>query len=210
MTEEARKKVQSLGTLRYIVALNIEHHLHISAWAKAFPEAKVVGMEGLPEKREQNPETSGIPFGTVFTTENKSSTTISAEFDEEFDYEYIDASMNKEIVFLHKPSATLIEGDIVFNLPATEQYSRTKEGATSGLVNKLIGHFFQATGNLGWQRRILYYGAAKDTRARFGESLKRIGSWQFERIIPCHGDVIETGGRHVFDGIAKLYLDEQN
>ncbi|KAH8880290.1 hypothetical protein GQ53DRAFT_755268 [Thozetella sp. PMI_491] len=209
LTPEVRAKLQSLGTVRYIVALNIQHHLHISAWAREFPDAHVVGMEGLPEKREQKPETAGVHFGTVFSAENKSSLRISDEFDAEFSYEYLEASMNKEIVFLHKPTRTLIEGDVIFNLPCKEQYSRTDEGS-SGLLNKLLVHMFQTSGSLDWQRRILWYGASKATRASVGESLKTIERWEFDRIIPCHGDTIETGGKAVFEGIAKMYLDSQN
>lgn len=32
--------------------------------------------------------------------------------------------MNDELVAIHHPSGTLLEADMVFNLPPTEQYSR--------------------------------------------------------------------------------------
>lgn len=34
------------------------------------------------------------------------------------------------------------------------------------------------------------------------ESARVIGKWDFERIVMAHGDVIETGGKAVFD---RLY-----
>ena len=42
---------------------------------------------------------------------------------------------NHELVAIHHPSKTLLEADMLFNLPASEQYSRTKEPL-----------FFRATG----------------------------------------------------------------
>lgn len=36
---------------QYIVAADQVHHLYVSDYAKAYPEAKVIGVEGLPEKR---------------------------------------------------------------------------------------------------------------------------------------------------------------
>ena len=35
---------------------------------------------------------------------------------------------------------------------------------------------------------------AVSDRAELGRSLERIRQWDFERIIPGHGDVIERGG----------------
>lgn len=48
-----------------------------------------------------------------------------------------------------------------------------------------------------WQKRFLWYVAVKD-RVAFGNSAKRIMTWGFDRVVPCHGDVIETGGKDVF------------
>lgn len=35
--------------------------------------------------------------------------------------------MNKEIAVLHMPSKTLVEADLYFNLPPTEQYSKSSQ-----------------------------------------------------------------------------------
>jgi glyoxylase-like metal-dependent hydrolase (beta-lactamase superfamily II) len=48
-----------------------------------------------------------------------------------------------------------------------------------------------------WQRfgpsRIIRALSISD-RASFRRSLERIGKWDFERIVPGHGDVLEHGG----------------
>lgn len=32
---------------------------------------------------------------------------------------------------------------------------------------------------------------------------KKVSAWDFDRVIPCHGDVIETGGKH---GSSPLFV----
>jgi hypothetical protein len=39
--------------LRYIVAADAVHHLYVSDFAKAYPTAKVIGVEGLEAKRPE-------------------------------------------------------------------------------------------------------------------------------------------------------------
>jgi hypothetical protein len=196
-TNEVQTKVKSMGPVKYIVAPDIEHHIYVSTWAKEYPDASVIGPEGLPEKREKDEATKGVKFAHVFTPKNKLEMQITPEFDSEFSYEYVHSHENKELVFLHKPSRTLIEADLLFNLPATEQYSKSGESATSGLLTRLFGALQNTKGDFLWQRRFLYYALAGKDRKGFAESARRIQAWDYDRIIPCHGDVIETGGKGI-------------
>lgn len=41
-----------LSCLRYVVAGDFVHHLFVGEYAKAYPDAKVIGVEGLGEKRK--------------------------------------------------------------------------------------------------------------------------------------------------------------
>ncbi|TVY87196.1 hypothetical protein LAWI1_G008556, partial [Lachnellula willkommii] len=136
LTPTVKSKLESLGNkVSYIAAPDLEHHIFLSAWASAFPSAHIIAPDGLAEKRAKLSQTdkdvTNVPITTVFTAANKRSIRISEEFDAEFEYEFVDAHPNKELVFVHKPSRTLIEADLLFNLPATEQYSRTGEDAGS-------------------------------------------------------------------------------
>lgn len=118
------------GEVGYIVAPDIEHHIFVSEWARQYPSAKLVGPEGLAEKRAKqrgDPKIGPETFDVVFSKENKRALRIGADFDADFDYEYVDGHANLELVFLYKPDRVLIEADLMFNLPATEQYSRAPE-----------------------------------------------------------------------------------
>lgn len=134
---------------------------------------------------------------------------ISPEFDDEFDYEYVHSHQNKELVLFHKPTRTMIEADLVFNLPATEQFSKSGQSANSGVLTKLFGAVTNTRGDMVWQRRLLYYGPGGSDRKGFADSARKMKAWgEFERIIPCHGDVIERGGSRILDKLTVWYREK--
>ncbi len=115
LTPEVRSTVKSMGDkVAYIAALDYEHHIFITQWAVAFPNAKLLGVEGLAEKREKDKSTAGS-FQFVWTQKNKASIKVDPEFDTDFDYEYVGSHANKELVFLYKPERTLIEAEYVIH-----------------------------------------------------------------------------------------------
>ena len=208
LTDGVQSKIQSMGgNVKYISAMDIEHHIFITPWAKAYPQAEVIGVEGLPEKREKDAATKGIRFSHVFTQSNKKDMRISEEFDDEFEYEYIHAHANKELVYYHKPTKTMIQADFIFNLPAHEQYSKSGELATSGILTKLFASVMHTQKDAIWQRRFLWYALGAKDRAAFSESVNRMKRWDLQRIIPSHGDVIEPGAQGVFDKITLWYRE---
>lgn len=211
LTAEAKAKVAEMGgNVGYIVALDYEHHIFISEWAKEYPNAKLIGPEGLPEKRaKQNDDKIGKEeFAVVFTKAHKRSIRVSDEFDADFEYEYVDGHANLEIVFNYKPEKVLIQADLLFNLPANEQYSKVPEAQRSsskGLLGKIADHVQTTHGEATWNKRFLWYLVAKN-RDSFTDSAKVIDTWDFTTIIPCHGDVMEGDGKEVFRKVFEWHL----
>ncbi|TVY34288.1 hypothetical protein LSUB1_G007195 [Lachnellula subtilissima] len=158
--------------------------------------------KGWPRKRakinETDKEVTIVPINTTFTAKNKAAIKVDAEFDAEFEYEFVDAHPNKELVFCHKPSRTLIEADLLFTLPATEQYSRTGENAATGLATKCFAGIQNTRGEALGQKRMLWYVFSKADRPGFNDSMRRIDAWRFENLVPCHGDSIVGDGKRVF------------
>ena len=207
LTTEVRSTVENLGNdVQYLAAPDIEHHIYLSQWHNAFPAARILGVEGLPEKREKDPATKGTPFAAVFTEKNKAELRVDDAFHKDFDVEYVGAHANRELTFLHKPDRTLIQADLIFNLPAREQYSRSTENPTQGVWTRLFIAVFNAQGHAMAQRRFLWYVASKPDRRSFAESVKRIDGWDFDRIIPCHGDVVESGAKGLFRKVMAWHL----
>ncbi|KFH46172.1 hypothetical protein ACRE_029610 [Hapsidospora chrysogenum ATCC 11550] len=215
LTDDARAKVDEMGgNVAYIVALDIEHHIFISEWAKAFPSAKLVGPEGLPQKRAKqhaegnDPKIGDEKFAVVFTKAGKRDIRIGEDFDADFDYEYVDGHGNRELVFLYRPDRTLIEADLMFNLPAREQYSRVPEAERP--ASNLTGRTFEGLNNPHggenkWMKRFNWYVVAKD-RASFNDSVQLIDGWDFDTLIPCHGDVLEGNAKEVFHKTFEWHL----
>jgi len=215
LTADVKAKLESMGNnVKYIAAPDLEHHIFISDWYKAYPTAHVIGPEGLPEKRaklssDKDPAYAGsqVPFSTVFSAKTKSSTRVSDEFDKDFDYEFVDAHPNKEVVFYYKPDKVLIEADYMFNLPATEQYSKTGEPANKGFLTKLFGALQTTAGTAIWQKRMLWYAMSSSDRPGFNASTRRIDSWDFQTIVPCHGETIETDAKGIFRKVFEWHLE---
>jgi hypothetical protein len=86
-----------------------------------------------------------------------------------------------EIEFLHRPSRTLILADLAMNLG--ESPSR----ATRALIR--LG------GMRGRLRATPVFRLTTRDRAAAGRDLQRILAWDFDRVIPGHGAVWESGGK---------------
>ncbi|KAL2161322.1 hypothetical protein VTH06DRAFT_8543 [Thermothelomyces fergusii] len=213
LTAAARAKVASLGgDVRYLVATDIEHHLFLSEWAAAYPGARLVGPEGLPEKRRtaDDPKVGKEPFATVVTRENgRDARAVGADFAADFDMEYVHAHPNRELVFLYRPDRVLIEADLMFNLPAVEQYSRVpeRERPPAGWLVRLFNRFQTTAGDALGMKRFLWYAVSSGDRAAFNESVARIASWDFDSIVPCHGETVVGGGKALFEKVFAWHLE---
>ncbi|KAK1971964.1 hypothetical protein LY78DRAFT_566793 [Colletotrichum sublineola] len=215
LTDAVRAKIaEKGGDLAYIVAPDIEHHIFLSEYKAAFPAAKLVGPDGLPQKRAKQ---AGDPkinpadeFAVVFKSgADKRATAVGPDFDADFECEYVDAHPNKEIAFFYKPDRILIQADLLFNLPPTEQYSRAPEAerdTSSGLANRLFGGLQTTQGDLKWVRRFHWYVMSSKDRPAFNESIQRIDAWDFDTIVPCHGDVIQGDGKQRFRNVFEWHL----
>lgn len=212
LTPSVKDKLASMGNnVKYLIAPDIEHHIALTPWHKEYPQAEVIAPHGLKEKREKNPETKGLEYKHILKPGQGDNSTqhhhISDEFNNEFNVEYVHGHVNREIVFLHKSSKTLIEADLLFNLPALEQYSRTDVDLRKGILNRLLNGTQNATGHNIWQKRFLWYGLSRPDRNAFTQSVQRINEWDFDRIIPCHGNVVETNAKGVFENVFSYFLN---
>ncbi|KAK4565393.1 hypothetical protein LTR86_004010 [Recurvomyces mirabilis] len=194
LTDAVKSEVAAFGNgqIKYITALDKEHHIFLEPWHKAFPDAVVIGPEPLLESREKQGYsnfTKDVWRVFPINAEGKAAFTISEEFDREFEYE------------------TLIEADLMFNLPATEQFSRTGVSATSGVLTRIVNAINTTHGSAIWQKRLLWYALSASDRTGFNRSMGKIAGWDFDRIVPCHGDVIEKGGKGVFEKVFSWHLE---
>lgn len=172
-TKELVSDVEALGAVAYLVAPNRFHHLFVGQWKQAFPEASVYVAPGL-EKKLPDLEIAGV-------LEDEA----EPGWAETVDQILMDGfPLANEVVFFHRPSATLIATDLAFNIQAS-----------SPPLTRLI---FRLSGAYGRLSPTLLERLFVRDRSAFRDSLERILAWPFDRVVVAHGDVSECGGREEF------------
>jgi hypothetical protein len=53
LTQDTKTTIDNLGTVKWLIAPDIVHHLFLGQYKKAYPEAKVIGVDGLREKKKK-------------------------------------------------------------------------------------------------------------------------------------------------------------
>lgn len=174
---ELVREVEALGPVAYLVAPNRFHHLFVSDWQEAFPEASLYVAPGLETKRPDL-EITGV-LGEA--PEPGWADPIDQVLVHGFPFA-------NEVVFFHRPSATLLLTDLAFNI-----------GPSAPPLTRLAFRAGRAYGRLSPTliERIL----VRD-RPAFRRSLTRILEWPFERVVVTHGQVLEKGGR---EALARGY-----
>jgi hypothetical protein len=175
-----RQAVDALGPVRFLVAPNVMHHLFLGDWAAAYPSAKVLAPAGLRKKR---PDLRiDVELADVM------------DVGQSPDIELLlvrGIPMFEEFVFLHRPSRTLLLTDVAFNIHESPSW-----------VTRTYLKLCKAYGRLAptW----LLKAMVKD-KASLRAWRDRVLTWDFDRVVPCHGQVLERGGREAMrDAFAWL------
>lgn len=170
LSDEAAAALSAEGPVRFIVAPNLFHHLHLKAAAARFPDAEVLAAPGLAEKLGDLPP-HRILDGA-----------LADPWGGEIRWQPILGMPRlNEVALLHQPSRTLILTDLIFNVhEAASWVSRTMLRMT-GAWQKTT---FTRVGRL----------LVKDRDAA-QRSAGALLDWDFDRIIMSHGEVIEGDGR---------------
>ena len=166
-------EVRALGEVRHLVAPNKLHHLAVPAWKAAWPEATVHGAPGL---RERVNAIAALPGVVELGNE------APADWGEAFAQRAVTGSpLLNEVVFLHRPSGTLLVTDLAFHANHLGHNPGSWLLAAFGVSNRLTSVFAW----LGMRDR-------GELRAQLGDVL----AWDFDRAILSHGDNLEAGARH--------------
>jgi hypothetical protein len=169
-SSELVREVHALGSVAHLVAPNRFHHLFIGEWQRACPEASVFVAPGVETKRPD------LQIAGVLTDESEAG--WAGTIDQAL-LRGLPAS--NEVVFFHRPSATLIASDLAFNI-----------GASSPLLTRLA---FRLSGAYRRLSPTLLERLLVRDRMALRHSLTRILEWPFERVVVAHGEVSERGSR---------------
>jgi len=164
----ARRSIDAVGHVSYIVAPNKLHHLFLGEWAAAYPDAKLYAPPGLRDKR---PDLQFFADLEDHAEPPWQSTLRQRVVRGSFFME--------EVVFFHIASRTLILGDLV------ENHDPAKFGAIHRLgarANKMLA----PNGSTPWNYRLTFLRRADARR-----SVEEILSWAPRRVVVMHGPCVE-------------------
>ena len=161
-------EIAALGPVAYLVAPNCFHHLHVTPFLTRFPGAKVYGAPGLAQKRPD--------LTLAGTLEDGAAVPWAGLLDH---ITLPGAPKLNEVVFLHRPSRSLLVTDLLFNVTAPDNWA-------TALILRLMGTYKR----LG-PSRLLRWRLTKDRRA-LKAGVERMLAWDFARVLPGHGDVFES------------------
>jgi hypothetical protein len=169
--EELRAQLATLGDVRHVVGPNCLHDECLKEFQAEYPDAVFHAAPGLAASRPD------IRFA---------STTLSDEappaWNTVMDQHLVHGMPRlNEIVFLHRPTRTLIVTDLAFNLGPEGPWF-------TALAMRLNG----AWGHFGPSR---FCKSLMRDRAAVRKSLDAILRWDFDRVLVGHGQTIETGGK---------------
>jgi hypothetical protein len=138
LTDELVDALRELGDVAAIVAPNRFHHRFLRGAMQHFPGAKVYGVPGLPEKRKD------VAFTGVL---NGATGEIDATFEDVLAPMALRGTpVLSEVAFYHRPSATFITADMVFNVrePATfsTKVALSTMGTRGRLAQSRFFHFY--------------------------------------------------------------------
>jgi len=187
---ETKAKLTELGAVKYIVSPDAEHHFFLAEFKKAYPDAKLIAPVDVLTKHKE------LEFDGAWGRDEEGT---KYGFEDEIEHQYFSGFKNKDVAFLHKPSKTLIEADLIMNTSKmTEQYAKTKTSPKVLGLNLGFGPYSWFHPHFCW--------ALGDDKAAMARDAKLVQGWDFTRIIPCHGDVIETGGKEAWNAAYKKYF----
>ncbi|KAF9652360.1 hypothetical protein BDM02DRAFT_3153796 [Thelephora ganbajun] len=184
---ETKAKIDELGPVKFIIGPDQGHHLYLGEFKKAYPDAKLIAVEEAIQKHQGE----DIKFDGSW---GKDASDTKYGFEDEFFPGFHD----ERSCFPPQGFQDLIEADLLFNLTPKEQYSKSKK-ITFPILTKALNPWSYAHKRLVWSA-----GSDKEVMRR---DVKTVAGWDFERIIPCHGDVIEKDANKAWREAYKWYLD---
>jgi len=168
ISAELRQELESLGPVGFIVVPHA-HGKFAAEAAQAFPSAQLIAAPAPPASARSLPFRAALPDQAP------------AAWTGEVESLLVRGFRLREVLLYQRSSRTLVITDLCFNVQRSS--------------SSLARAFFRLDGM--WQRfapSLIIRAVGISDRAGFRSSLEQVQRWDFERIIPGHGDVLEHGG----------------
>eukprot|EP00892_Ulva_mutabilis_P012366 jgi/Ulvmu1/9501/UM052_0072.1 len=177
--------LQQLGPVKHVVSPNFEHLKYAQQWIDAYPDATAYGCPWL---LEAHPE---ISFDKTVGEDNS----VPEGWPEEIEVTYLNHEVNpfngkpffNEVAFFHTLSRTLMTADFFWNYPAEGVPVRTRIWKAG--MDSLFAPF--------------YFNLMIKDQGAYNRSMVRMLGQDWDTLIPCHGDVVDTDAKAVLRRFAR-------
>jgi hypothetical protein len=179
LDEPMRAALAVLGEVRFVVAPSrLYGHVAMPEWRASYPKAEFLGGRGLAKRRKK------------LNLDGELGETADPRWAGVLDQAPFRGNrLMPEIEFLHRPSRTLITADVAIAF-----------GPQSPPAARLMA---RAGGMYGRLRPTPFFRAATRDRETARRDMERILEWDFDRVIPGHGRIWESGGK---DALRREWL----
>jgi hypothetical protein len=168
------RAISELGEVRYLIAATPRHVWRLSTWHTLFPDAELWASR---------PTLFTLQKGQLPISGYLSDTPVnawSADFDQ---LEFKGNSLLSEVLFFHRNTHTVILDDLIMRNPVM------KGKTLSNLIFKFGGVQYPE-GGVSADMKIAFLN-----RSLARQSLERLLSWDFDKLIIAHGECIESGAK---------------
>lgn len=177
---ELKAQVDDLGSVRYLVSPNKIHHLFLDQWCGAYSQARLYGPKSVIEKRKDLSFETSLDEG------------IPPEWGDEIGMVHFTGSpFMDEIVFFHRPSATVIMADLSENF--SEAFLQKHWSWWQRGLARLWG-IVEGRGYAPLEWRLSFLARSKAREAR-----DKLLGWKPQRVIMAHGEWQSEGGRQFLE-----------
>lgn len=172
-----KQQLDNLGTVKYLIAPNLFHHLYLEQSQQLYPQAKIIAPIGIESKQPD------LAIALTFERD-------LIDFNGELEYisfkgfqVFIPLKIAKvnEIVFFHPDSKSLIITDSAFN------FDRNFPLITQ-LATKIIGS--NRSLKPSWLEKV----ATRDKETT-RKAIDKILAWDFQRVIMAHGNIVSENAK---------------
>jgi hypothetical protein len=168
ISPELREELDSLGSVGFIVVPEMHGKFSREA-SQAYPSAQLLAAPVAPRRRKS------LPFHASLSDDPP------AAWEGQVESLLVQGFRLHEVLLFHRSTRTLILTDLCFNI----RRSSSRVARTFFRANGMWQHF-------GPSRAIRRVGVSDHAALR--RSLERALAWDFGRIIPGHGDIIDHAG----------------
>ena len=177
LTPELKTALDDLGDVRFVApASKLHGHLYMEQYRAVYPDAELLAAPGLPARRPD------LQFDQLLGD------TPDPRWAPDIDQvAVVGHRWLTELAYVHRPSQTVILGDVGFHI-----------GERSPLKARLVARALRIYQRIGPP---IEFRLTITNEATFRRSIRDVLSWDFDRVVPGHGEIVDSGGkRAVLDG----------